>query len=104
MAYLPGRRLTFTAADTGLTPDAIHAMAQLLATFHQMPLPADLLPRPTTAEVIQTVREWAARTEDRRLQRAVERLVPLPEDRAVFVHGDLNLGNLLFTEAGGVAG
>jgi aminoglycoside phosphotransferase (APT) family kinase protein len=58
----------------------------------------------TGAGALLTLRTWAASLGDARLAAAIERVRPLADEAPVFVHGDPNLGNVLFDDALDVAG
>lgn len=100
--HVAGRILVPRRQAAAVEPRAVRALARVLANLHRLPLPEGPFPHSTTDGAIETIRTRAAAAGDDRLARLAARLRPIDEGPAVFVHGDANLGNVLFDDALGV--
>ncbi len=99
-----GTRLAAQEPGAAVDARAVRSLAGVLARLHRLPPPDGPFPRATVAGELLTLRAWAASLGDARLAAAIERVRPLPEEPPVFVHGDPNLGNVLFDDDMAVAG
>jgi aminoglycoside phosphotransferase (APT) family kinase protein len=83
---------------------ATEETAWVVARLHSLPIPEGPFPHVTSETVIETLKEWAEYVGDARLQAAVCRLRPLDDGETLFLHGDLNPGNILFDQQMRVSG
>jgi aminoglycoside phosphotransferase (APT) family kinase protein len=96
--HVAGRILVPRRQAADIDPRAVHSLAGVLARLHRLPLPDGPFPRATTPDAIRTIRARAEAAHDERLARLAARLQAMDEGPAVFVHGDANLGNVLFDD------
>jgi aminoglycoside phosphotransferase (APT) family kinase protein len=96
--HVPGGILVPRRQAAEVEPRAVRSLAGALARLHRLPIPEGPFPRVTTSDAIATIRARAEAAHDDRLARLAERLRPIAEEPPVFVHGDANLGNVLFDD------
>jgi aminoglycoside phosphotransferase (APT) family kinase protein len=96
--HVNGRILVPRRQAAEVDPRAVRSLAAVLAQLHRLPVPDGPFPRVTTPDAIATIRARADAAHDDRLARLAARLRRLDEGPPVFVHGDANLGNVLFDD------